>query len=195
MENPILNKLGFFGGTFDPVHLGHINVCRELIELKAVDEIILTPAIHAPLKNDEPKASYIHRLNMLKLAFENDSAVSIEQLEKSSKSYTIDTLEVLQKKYPDRQIRLIIGSDQAEQFHLWKDYKTILENFKPIVVNRKPNTLEQGWDFIKIPLMEISSTEIRRRIINNLKIDHLVPPKIVDYIYLHHLYCLNFKDQ
>lgn len=183
-----MKRVGFYGGTFDPIHFGHLNLCYAVLENHLVDHIFIVPNQQSPLKNHAPKANFSHRFTMCKIAFEIDQRFSVLKIEENSSSYTIDSLNYLQKSYPDFIFHLLIGADQVEKFIHWKEYKKILENFHPIVSTRRNSQYDERMIYQEIPLMEISSTVIRERIQSKLPIDHLVPAKVVDYIYFHHLY-------
>ena len=188
-------KIGYYGGTFDPIHFGHLNVCYSILEAGLVDKIFIVPTSQSPLKENAPQASYADRIKMIELALIGEERIKILDLESIQPAYTIDTLEFLRIRYPHSQIRLILGSDLVDDFHKWKNYQDLILYYQPIVVSRQPHNLPEGMEFFEIPLMEISSTSIRNRVKNKLKIDHLVPSKVVDYIYSHHLYFLNFKEK
>lgn len=190
-----MKAIGYYGGSFDPVHFGHLNVCYSLLELGLVKEIFIAPTVKSPLKTNFPEAPFKHRLKMLELAFSHEPRVKILDIESQQPAYTIDTLHLLKEKYPQIQFRLILGSDLIETFKDWKNHQELILNFDPIVVSRNEGREHPAMHYQKIPLMEISATQIRERIKNKLKIDHLVPSKVVDYIYFHHLYSLNFKEK
>jgi nicotinate-nucleotide adenylyltransferase len=165
--------VGIYGGTFDPVHVGHIITAQRVLEKRKLDKIIFIPAYISPLKTDKKYAPPEHRLNMLKLGLEEtDNFITSDiELKRKNISYTIDTLKELKKTYDE--IELIIGYDNLLVFHKWHKPDEILELCKLVVLHRK---------------VEISSTEIRERIENNLPIDFLVPLKVKEYIYNNGLY-------
>jgi nicotinate-nucleotide adenylyltransferase len=190
-----MSRIGYYGGTFDPVHFGHLNVCYSILEANLVDQIFIIPTAQNPRKEDSPQASFEDRMNMLHLAFDESKQIKILDIENKKGSYTIDSITFLQNRYENSTFRLIIGSDQAVQFIHWKEYQVLIEKFHPLVVSRFEVDLLPGMTSQKIPLMEISSSDVRERIKNKQKIDHLVPAKVVDYIYFHHLYSSNFKEK
>ena len=183
-----MKKIGFYGGTFDPIHSGHLNLCYAALESNIVDEIFIVPNFRSPLKSNQPLASFEQRLKMCQLAFEGDQRFKVLDIESTHSSYTIDTLQELKKNFESDQLLLLIGSDQLDQFPKWKDYQKLIENFTPVVLSRGECNVLRGMQYQKIPLMEVSSTQIRERLKNKLRIDFLVPSKVVDYIYFHHLY-------
>ena len=196
-------KVGVFGGSFDPIHFGHINLVLQLYEKKLIDKIIFIPAHCSPFKVDKPpKADGEHRINMLKLALKELNFASIDDIEikRDGVSYTIDTLQVLKEKFT--HLHLITAQDVACEIHKWKDYQNLIE-IAPLIVGKREGNLPDltGMDenlknminnnLIPIKNMEISSTDIRERLKNSLYCSHLIPAKVLDYIYQHKLYCLS----
>ncbi len=197
-------RIGFFGGTFDPIHFGHLNLMIELKERCCLDEILFCPAHISPTREEMPPvASPADRLKMLFLATEGMKAISITEIElmRPPPSYTIETLELLKKKERgDKKFYLILAEDSASQMDQWKEGEKLLELAPPLVgarssyhkktFNHLSTTLrahiEKGC--ISIPAMEISSTCIRERLKNSLCCAHLVPAKVLDYIYENRLY-------
>jgi nicotinate-nucleotide adenylyltransferase len=188
-------KLGLFGGTFDPIHFGHLNLALELLEKEGLDEVLFCPARTSPFKKTHPPlASPEDRLAMVKLAIEGISAFRLSTLElaRSGPSYTIDTLRAL--RAPDVQLYLLLSSDALEDFHLWKEADEILELSRPLIGARTgflspqkiPEALQKG--IISTRALDISSTEVRDRLKKRLYCGHLLPAKVLDYIQKHHLY-------
>ena len=196
-------KVGVFGGSFDPVHFGHINLALQLYEKKLVDKIIFIPAHCSPFKVDKPpKADGKHRINMLKLALEELGFMSVDDIElkRDGISYTIDTIKILKEKFT--HLRLIAAQDVACEIHKWKDYQDLIE-MVPLIIGKREENLANlqnmnenlknmiNKNLITIKNMDISSTDIRERVKNSLYCSHLVPAKVLDYIYQHKLYCLS----
>lgn len=193
--------IGFFGGTFDPVHHGHIALALAMVE-HGLKEVWFCPAKRNPFKQTDAPEEVEHRLNMLRLATERIPEFKVLDIEakREGNSYTVDTLRTLVREQKNsshpEEIRLILGGDLLKGFMDWKDAREILELAKPIVGGRCskenydsiPKELKDQNIFIDIPILEISSTQIRQRIKQNLYIEHLVPPKVVDYIKSHGLY-------
>jgi nicotinate-nucleotide adenylyltransferase len=184
-----------FTGTFDPVHIGHVSLVIEMIEKANLKKIIICPSKLSPFKQDKkPIASDDDRLNMLKIAFSNIKEVEINEFElkNTSPSYTIDTV----LEFKNDNLKLIITDDMLNSFHLWKDYKKILNNSFLLVGSREKKlenfknkyfTLSKNH-FIPTRFLDISSSEIRDRLSKNKYIDPLMPKEIIDYIYDHKLY-------
>ena len=188
-------KVGIFGGTFDPVHNGHLITAVAVKELRSLDKIIFIPSFIAPHKIDRLSSSPLHRIEMLKKAIKGIPYFDYSDFEikKEGVSYTIDTLKFLQNKYDD--IELIIGYDNLLEFSTWKDPDEILKMIKLVVLKRKvqnePVVKDKFYyasEIIETPTIEISATTIRERIRNNLPINFLVPDAVMEYINYFNLY-------
>ncbi|MBN2480003.1 MAG: adenylyltransferase/cytidyltransferase family protein, partial [Parachlamydiales bacterium] len=135
-----MKKVAFFGGSFDPIHLGHLNLAIEIFEKsKRFDEILFCPTNISPFKLEKPpKASFEHRLNMLKIALKNAPFFKItsSEIKRDFPSYTIDTLNLLKD---ENDLNLILTEESLEYFHLWKEYENILKIAPLIVGTRKKN--------------------------------------------------------
>lgn len=198
-----LKKIGFFGGTFDPIHFGHINLVIELLEAHHLDEVLFCPANFSPHKEDSPiKASSKQRKEMIAIAIESIASFSLLDLELDRKgpSFTIDTLRHLQKMRPHEELHLILGEDQLPGIDRWKDIEELIQMATPLIGSRfgdffinipgissgSAKLLHKGMT--KIPLMDISSTYLRERLKKQRYCGHLIPPKVLDYIYQHQIY-------
>jgi nicotinate-nucleotide adenylyltransferase len=190
-----MSKVGIFGGTFDPIHLGHLITAQSVREIRGLEKIIFIPAFISPHKRELKASSPDDRLNMIKLAIEGIPFFDYSDLEikKGGISYTIDTLKEFKKKYND--LEFIIGYDNIFSFHTWKDPDEILKLTKLIVLKRKssqPPPFEDKYYkqaiFVQTRGIEISATDIRERVKNNLPINFLVPAKVMEYIYKQKLY-------
>ena len=188
----------FFGGSFDPPHLGHLKIIETCLDRFDMAHFILIPANQSPLKKNKPIASQIHRIEMLKLLIDNfDNKITIDDWEvsRSGPSYTYDTIEYLIEKYPGCCFFMILGYDQFVSFKNWKNYKKILNSVKIIVFNRSDEnfTLIQGVDIMKIENFQfnISSENIRKKINNGKLLISDLPLKVNNYINEHGLYKIN----
>ena len=190
-----MSKVGLFGGTFDPIHHGHLITAQSVKELRTLDKIIFVPAFISPHKQHEKASSAGHRLNMLKLAL-NDIPFfecSDFEIKQHTISYTIDTLREF-KNYFD-EIDLIIGYDNIFKFHTWKEPDEILKLANVIVLKRKSShpldfvdKYVEAATFVQTRGIEISATDIRNRVYQGLPIHYLVPKIVENYIYEHKLY-------
>jgi nicotinate-nucleotide adenylyltransferase len=190
-----MSKIGIFGGTFDPIHNGHLITAQSVIELRNLEKIIFIPAYISPHKQNEEAASAQHRLNMIKLAIDNVSffECSDYEIKQHTISYTIDTLREFKKYYDE--IDLIIGYDNIFQFHTWNEPDEILKLANVVVLRRKSShPLEfvdkyvESATFVQTRGIEISATDIRNRVQDNLPIHYLVPKNVEEYIYKNKLY-------
>ena len=190
-----MSIVGIFGGTFDPIHTGHLITAQAVRELRGLDKIIFIPAFISPHKTEIPTLSPEHRFAMVKLAIKNIPYFDFSDLEINTAtiSYTIETLRVLKEKY--NKIELIIGYDNILKFSSWKEPDEILKLAKIIVLNRKltqePIDKDRFYNsalFVDTPTIEISSSEIRERVSKNLPLNFLVPEEVQKYIYHFNLY-------
>ena len=186
--------IGVFGGSFNPVHAGHISLAREVVARKLADKVVMVLSPLNPLKEDP--ASLIDdylRMEMLRIAslpYPRLEASDIE-LSMPRPSYTIDTLRRLAASNPGDSFRLVIGADNWECFDRWKDYREILRDFHPIVYPREGCAMP-GEDSQATPmwadLLPVSSTMIRQRLITGETVNNLIPPAVLDYIRANGLY-------
>ena len=190
-----MRAVGIFGGTFDPIHLGHLITAQALREIRELEKIIFIPAFISPHKVNVKSLGAEHRLEMVRLSIEGIPYFDYSGIEinSASISYTVDTLRKLKAKYDD--LELIIGYDNIIDFNTWKEPDEILKLAKLIVLKRKTSIEPEKKDkyfnsaiFVETPTIEISSSEIRNRIENNLPINFLVPRKVRQYIYKNNLY-------
>lgn len=194
-----MRKIGLLGGTFDPIHNGHLNLAIEMLEKEHLDEVWFIPAAKNPLKQDEA-ISPAHRFQMLQLAIADIPFFKAFDLEinKRVPSFTIDTLKELKGMYRDEIFYLILGQDAFSNFYQWKDPKGILATVSLLIGCRNEECLQPWGDeeikqaltasLRQIKLMDISATAVRERLKKDLYIGHLVPGKVVDYIYENSLY-------
>lgn len=194
-----MKKIGFYGGTFDPIHFGHISMAIQLAESEKLDEVWVCPAFCSPFKKDQkPIASPKHRLEMVRLAVGNIPGFKVisSEIDLKKISYTIDTIRSL----PKAEYRLLLSEETAAGFRKWKEADELARLAPPLIGCRSTPDLfrhqEDPWrsdpvlkkGIILTKVLEISSTEIRERIKNKLYCGHLVPAKALDYIESHQLY-------
>lgn len=174
-----------FGGTFNPIHNGHLAIARSIIEEGLTDELWFMVTPQNPWKANLSLMDDNIRLQMAKTATEGMSRIYVSDFEFSlpKPSYTADTLRSLDTAYPDREFSLAIGADNWEKFDKWYDNGSIIEKYRIIVYprngyNMKP-TSSPNVTFLQCPLLDISSTEIRERIRNGLPVSGMVPDKLI----------------
>ncbi len=197
-------KIAIFGGTFDPPHLGHVNIVEELLGSKVVDKIIILVAYKPPHKTEQKVSNFNERCEMLNLAFkdliDSNNKVEISRIEEERSgqlSYTFDTLELLQKKYLNDKIYLLIGSDSLMQLHLWYKAEVIAKNYTIITYPRPDyqidaTKLEKYWNKLMIAKFEAhivdfsvklcASSEIRGKISKNDDVSSLLSSEVLCYI-------------
>lgn len=195
-----MNRLGIFGGTFDPPHIAHSILADEVKEQMNLDKIIFIPSGNPPLKDEDIISSHMHRLNMAKIAFERDKNFEINDIEIKKyyeKSYTINTIQKLAEKYKNDLVKLylIIGIDNLIDFPKWKEPDKIFSICEVLVMYRpgfiiKKITPEYSSKvkYIDVPSLEISSTSIRKKVKNKESIKYLVFPEVENYILNNKLY-------
>lgn len=197
-------KTGIMGGTFDPVHLGHLGVASAALEEGGLEEVIFMPAYIQPFKQDRYVADPRDRLNMLNLSFtyEDRFKVSTWEIEQETVSYTYDTVMHILSEEKIESISFIMGSDSFLQIEKWYKGKDLLKACSFIVGLRETNDRKAVKEYAvrlngeygcKITLLEknmlpISSSMIREMVINNKPITGLVSPLVEEYIYSHELY-------
>jgi nicotinate-nucleotide adenylyltransferase len=187
-----MNRLGIFGGVFDPVHFGHLQVAEAARECLNLSDLIFVPSGLPPHKC-LPVASCQDRLNMLKIATSKNPYFSISKLEIEKKecSYTKDTVEELKIIYKETEFYFVIGSDTISELKEWKEIDDLFREVKFVAVTRHGFPIEDTNSRIEIitsPTLAISSSEIRRRIKKGRSIKYLVPERVEEYIYENNLY-------
>jgi nicotinate-nucleotide adenylyltransferase len=183
-------SIGFFGGTFDPIHFGHIQLALQLLEIHHLDEVLFCPAFCSPSKlTAPPVASPKDRLAMLRLSLEEIPQFKISSLEidRQGPSFTIDTLRILSEKMKDVQWHLLLSKEAASDLDEWKDTAELIRLAPPLIGSRGPGSpLSKGITQTKV--FEISSSDVRQRLKSHLYCGHLVPAPALKYIKAHRLY-------
>lgn len=192
-------RVGVLGGTFDPVHRGHLALARAALGELGLDEVLFVPAGQPWRKEGRIVASAAHRLAMLRLALEGKPAFRVEtlELERPGPSYTADTLEALRDVRPDEELFFIAGEDALADLPNWVRPERILE-LATLAVARRADVpqvageilsgLRERVVWLKMPLLPVSATGIRDRVRRGLPVDDLVPPAVEAYIHEHGLY-------
>ena len=178
-------KIGVFGGTFDPVHNGHINAFVEAYLALQLDKIIIVPTYVSPFKENSNTGD-VHRLNMLEIAAEQYDFVTIDtyELEQQKVTYTFDTLKYLNAKYPNDDLYFIIGTDHFLTFNKWAHAEELHELATFVVLDRNDELHDVKPPFIKLAanIVEVSSTLIRDRLKSNTEVRHLMDRNVYGYI-------------
>jgi nicotinate-nucleotide adenylyltransferase len=189
-----MKRIGIYGGTFDPIHIGHLITARAVKEIRNLSEIIFVPASISPLKQEIESSSTDHRLMMTKLALEKfpDFSVSNFEINNMGVSYTINTLKHFKSIY--KNIELIIGYDNYLVFDKWHKWEEVLQLANIVVLKRltenniEPKVFSDKFIFVNTPTIEINSTIIRERCSKKLPIDLLVINNVLNYITENKLY-------
>ena len=184
-------KIGFMGGSFDPVHVGHLVAAQDAYERGGLDRLIFVPTAQAPLKPGVVQAPAAARLAMLRAAADKDSRFEISDYEvrKGGTSYTIETARYFRAQFPGDELAWVIGADQVERLHLWREIAELVTLVEFIVLARPGWAMTQRTDIPGLRLrwcpghlVEISSTEVRERVGAGLPVDYMIPHKTVEYI-------------
>lgn len=191
-------KLGIFGGTFNPIHFGHLINAEFIRETFSLGKVLFVPAKEPVHKNSCSSVSAENRMLMVEEAISNNPFFEVSDIEvtRNEPSYTIYTVHALLSRYPDDDLYLIIGEDSYDEFWKWKDYRDIVRDVHLIVMSRysviaeneRYNSFSDKILFAHNPIIDITSTEIREKIKRNQSIRYLVPEKVVSYIIKRGLY-------
>ena len=195
-----------FGGTFDPPHIGHTALVKQVLNHNIAHSILFIPAPNPPHKQKQRKTPFKHRLNMLKLATANIPNTDISLIENETPnnlSYTYNTMQLLAQQFKQSQIKLLIGGDSLQQLHTWYNSKKLVNEFEFIIYPRGDGNLSEGelnpvWSKqeqnkllnaqYNFPMHDISSTEIRNRIKTQQDVASLLHKGVLSYIKKHALY-------
>ncbi|HVF23987.1 MAG TPA: nicotinate-nucleotide adenylyltransferase [Pyrinomonadaceae bacterium] len=196
-------RIALYGGTFDPVHLGHLEVARKVLELFEIEKVVFIPAQIAPHKVGRPVTEPIHRYAMLALATQDDPrlVISTFELDAPDRRYTVDTVAEFQRRLgDDTQLFFIMGADSWSEITTWRDWERLLKMANHIVVTRPgyevspaPSGLAERIFFTDAVMKDISATNIRRlasegRADDNAELEKLVPRAVADYIMKYGIY-------
>jgi len=183
-------KIGLYFGTYNPIHIGHLAIANFMVEFTDIDQLWFVVTPQNPHKTKVNLLDDFQRLEMVHRAVDDDSRLRASNIEFNlpKPSYTVDTLAYLKDQFPNYEFVILIGSDNLESFHKWKNYETILENHGVIVYPRP------GFDRSKVeveknvtiaedaPMMEISASFIRNAIHEGKDVRHFLPPKVWEYL-------------
>jgi nicotinate-nucleotide adenylyltransferase len=185
----VKKRVGLFFGSFNPIHCGHLVLANYMLSFTPIQELWFVVSPQNPLKEKNSLLHQNQRLHLVNLAIEHCSAMKVSNIEFSlpQPSYTIHTLAHLKEKYPDYQFSLIIGSDNLLSFHKWKNYEEILKNYELLVYprpgfNENPFPNNPNVKLTEAPLMELSSTFIRKAIKEKKDVRFFLHPAVWEYI-------------
>ena len=185
-------RIGLFGGTFDPVHTGHLIIAETVCEQANLDVVMFIPSANPPHKNRELMFDADQRFRMLSEAIKDNPnfIVSDIEMQREGPSFTIDTIRKIKDDLPpETELSFVVGRDNLYEMETWKETEAILEECTILVADRIcgkkgdiPDWLKKKVVFVKVPLIEISSSEIRKRIREGKSIRYLVPDVVADMI-------------
>jgi nicotinate-nucleotide adenylyltransferase len=188
-------KVGFFSGSFDPIHFGHLHLALQLKEIEGLDQVIFSPVARSPFKQNNTVASGQERYEMVRLAIEEIEGFTVTDFEilKEAPSYTIDAISHFSRSSPN-EYHLLMSDEAALHFFEWKEARKLFKMAPPLIGKRSlystkeeiPKDLLSGVRDILV--MEISSTDIRKRFFEKKYCGHLVPSKVLKYIQTRGLY-------
>lgn len=199
-------RVGLFGGSFNPVHMGHLVVAQDAVEAFDLDRVVFVPCGHPPHKPSGELAAGEHRAAMIEAAIEGDPrfALSRCELERPGVTYTIDTVRAMRAARPDDSLHFLIGADTLTELHSWREIGTLLglcefltlvrPGFDPARIDPASFGLPDPWParllgrIARVHEVGISSSDIRMRLAEGLGIRYLVPDCVERYISEHHLY-------
>src|SRR5215510_919272 len=196
-------RIGIFGGTFDPPHLGHLILASEAQDQLALTRLLWTLTPEPPHKQDQPITPVEHRLAMVNLAIEDNPSFELSrvELDRPGPHYTLDTVEIIADQYPEADITPILGSDSLRELPTWRQPKEILYACHWVGVMRPPGEsanlealerelpgISSKVHYVDAPLLEIASREIRERVATGKPFRYYLPTPVYKYINENHLY-------
>ena len=190
-----MKKTGLYFGSFNPVHIGHMAIANYMVEFTDIDQLWFILSPQNPFKKRSGLLADHHRLALLNTAIDSSLLFKASNIEFNmpKPSYTIDTLAYLGEKYPEREFVLIMGSDNLPTFHKWKNFRQIADNYEIYVYPRPGISIDDYKDIAKIrkveaPLIEISSSFIRKAIAAGKNVSYFMPSKVAEYVAEMHFY-------
>jgi nicotinate-nucleotide adenylyltransferase len=186
--NP-LRKIGLFGGSFDPIHHGHLILAREALESLGLDRVIFIPNGISPHKLARPPAPAALRCRMVEAAVRDEAGFDWDDCEirRPGPSFAIDTVHEMAARHPGSELYFFIGEDNLASLHTWKDIAELRSLVRFVVMSRGRGLPDQEFPVVSKPV-DISSTEIRNRIARGLSVRYLVPESACEIISQHRLY-------
>lgn len=199
-----MKKIGIMGGTFNPIHDGHLKMALEAYKQYQLDEVWFMPTKQPPHKNNSDIIKDEHRVNMIELAIKPFPFFFLSklELEREGTTYTIDTLCQLKKEYPEHYFYFILGSDSLFEIHTWKCPKEVMELAHILSAPRYPRTVEEDYirkeqlekeynadiQFIDMEQITVSSMDIRKKFFDKKSANEYLPKEVEQYIEQYHLY-------
>ncbi|MFM6980711.1 MAG: nicotinate-nucleotide adenylyltransferase [Micrococcales bacterium] len=190
-------KLAVFGGTFDPIHNGHLVAAREVVNKLHLEKLLFVPTGDSYQKDSNTSA--LHRAQMVRLAIQGNSnfEIDLSDVNRTGPTYTIDTLREIKTKYPSDDLFFVLGSDAFAGIETWKNYRELFDLAIFVIVTRPnfavqvPTELRHRVMLLEIDALNLSSTEVRTRLANHQDVNALLPDKVANYIEVNNLYEVN----
>jgi nicotinate-nucleotide adenylyltransferase len=188
-ENKKLKKIGIYGGSFDPIHHGHLILAREARETLDLEKLIFVPALVSPFKDRPPTASADIRLKMLHAAIEGEEGFEIDdcELRRPPPSWTIDTVEKIGQRETDSEIYLLVGEDTVATLDRWRRFDELQKMVRFVVLDRTGSQTQRDYMIVQRKI-DISATEIRKRVASGQSILYFVPEAVEEIIRREKLY-------
>lgn len=199
-----MKKVGIMGGTFNPIHNGHLFLAEHACEQAGLDYVMFMPTLNPPHKADIALVSAEHRINMVKLAIKSNPKFILSDLElnRPGLTYTSDTLNILKEREPDTEFYFIVGADSLMMMPNWRNPQTVFSlsvivaggraDYSMEQLKKQAKYLEETYKgkviLLDMPTMEISSEKIRDRLSNNKSVRYYVPDEVLSYINENNLY-------
>ncbi|MDR9363213.1 MAG: nicotinate-nucleotide adenylyltransferase [Microbacteriaceae bacterium] len=191
---PGKRRIGVMGGTFDPIHNGHLVAASEVASAMQLDEVLFVPTGKPRQKQEVSAAEHRYLMSVVATASNPQFKVSRVDVDRPGYTYTVDTLNDLNQQFPDADLFFISGADAIAQIIAWKDIETVWDLAHFVAVSRPghklklPKAPKGAISELEVPALSISSTDIRQRVAEGKPIWYLVPDGVVQYISKHHLY-------
>lgn len=199
-----MKKVGIMGGTFNPIHNGHLFLAEHAYEEAGLDYVLFMPTMNPPHKSEMNIESAEHRINMVSLAISDNQhfRLSDVELQRPGMTYTSDTLEILKEMEPDTEFYYIVGGDSLMMMDRWMKPQTVFDlsiivagarkYHETKVLKNQARLLESTYNgkvlLLDMPIMDISSEKIRKRVLDSKSIKYYVPDKVINYIHNNNLY-------
>lgn len=188
-----MKRICLFGGTFNPIHNGHLTAAQVVANKLDVDEVIFIPCAQPPHKTISDLVSNKHRLSMVRRAISDNPIFSVSdfELKQGGKSYSIHTARYFKSKYPKAKLYFVIGADALKTLHQWKEFNELRKIVSFVAVNRggyKIPKVKERVKIITMPELDISSSFLRAHLPSDPVAQYLLPKKVFDYIQKYRLY-------
>lgn len=181
-------KIGLYFGSFNPVHIAHLIIANHILNETYIEKVWFVVSPQNPFKEESNLLNEYHRLHLVRLAAEDDTRIKASDIEFSlpKPSYTTATLAYLADKHPEHEFGIILGSDSFQNLHKWKNYEVIVKNYPLYVYIRSgfeaKNNIGANLHILEAPLLQLSSTQIRKYIKEGKSVRYMIPDKVLEEI-------------